>query len=216
MDRPTLPALRAPVRGERLRLWLLVGCGMLSILPVMLTSALTLPLLGAIEGAQLRIAVLAFIGSSLPEEAVRFGILFFVGLRWLGLRLPRDGIVFGFLVALGFSIAENLFYGVSLGWATGLLKLAIATPMHLALGVTMGGLIAVGLRAPAQQTFWFAAAFFAPLMMHGTYDFLLLTALADSGAGAVDRLAAPVIVYLLVAVIATLTVLRARQPAATA
>jgi RsiW-degrading membrane proteinase PrsW (M82 family) len=213
MERTSLPALRAPEKGAPLRLWLLVGCGMLTILPVMLASALTLPLLAAIESAQMRIAVLAYAGSSLPEEAVRFGVLMLVGLRWFGMHRPRDGILFGLLVALGFSIAENIFYGVSVGWATGLIKLAIATPMHLALGITMGGLIAVGLRAPEQRSFWFAAAFAVPLLLHGTYDFMLLTALADTGTGAIGRLASPAIVYMLVAVIAVLTVMRARQPA---
>jgi RsiW-degrading membrane proteinase PrsW (M82 family) len=211
-----LPALRPADAAAPWRLWLLFGLGVVSIVPVMLTSALTLPLAGSFASPHAQLATLAFIGSSLPEEAVRFAILYLLGWRWFGIRRPRDGIVFGLLVSFGFSCAENLFYGVSVGWATGVFKLLIATPMHLALGVAMGGLFAVAARAGDRRTLWIAGALVAPLLLHGVYDFVLLLALANGGAGAVGRLAPPVAVYLLVGAFSVITVLRARRPALTA
>lgn len=212
MGTANLPVIRPKSSTAAWRYWLLAGLGALTIVPVILASALSLPLIGAMEDAQAQIAVLAFIGSSLPEEAMRFVVLYFVGVCWFGLSRPRDGILFGLLVSLGFSAAENLFYGLTVGWATGILKLAIATPMHLALGVTMGGLLATAMRAPRQHALWLVAALAAPLLMHGVYDFVLLKALANSDASAIGRLAQPAGVYLLVAVIAVLTVLRTRRP----
>jgi RsiW-degrading membrane proteinase PrsW (M82 family) len=202
--------MRYPVTRST-RLWLLAGLGALSIVPVMLASAFTLPLAEAMASTRAQIAVLAFIGSSLPEEAVRFGLLYAVGWRWIGIARPRDGIVCGLLAALGFSAAENLFYGLSIGWATGSLKLVVATPIHLALGVTMGGFLAIAALTDNRRGMWLAAAFGAPLLLHGGYDFVLFSALADSDAATVQRLALPALVYLLIAATAILTVLRSRQ-----
>jgi RsiW-degrading membrane proteinase PrsW (M82 family) len=147
---------------------------------------------------------------------MRFAVLYYVGMRWIGFTRPRDGLVFGVLVSLGFSCAENIFYAVSIGWATGLLKLTIATPIHLALGVIMGSLLAVAAGSPSKRRSYTAYALAAPVLLHGTYDLVLLTALADGGAGAFARLALPVTCYLLVGATAVLTVLRSRQASASA
>jgi hypothetical protein len=56
---------------------------------------------------------------------------------------------------------------VSVGWAIGVFKLLIATPMHLALGVAMGGLLGVAARAGDGRTLWIAGALVAPLLLHG-------------------------------------------------
>ena len=198
------------------QLWLLTGLGALSIIPVILASAFTLPLAEAAGSPRAQIAVLAFIGSSLPEEAVRFALLYAVGMRWIGIARPRDGILFGLLVALGFSAAENLFYGLSIGWVTGALKLVVATPIHIALGVTMGGSLAAAALSPRHRNGWLAAAFAAPLLLHGAYDLVLFTALVDVDAATIGRLTAPALVYLLIAATAILTVLRTRQTSLTA
>jgi RsiW-degrading membrane proteinase PrsW (M82 family) len=208
-----LPTVRPADAVALWRLWLLFGLCVVSIIPVMLTSALALPLAGSFASPHAQLATLAFIGSSLPEEAVRFAILYLLGWHWFGIRRPRDGIVFGLLDSFGVSCAENLFYGVSVGWATGVFKLLIALPMHLALGVAMGGLLAVAVRAGDCRTLWIAGALAAPMLLHGVYDFVLLLALANGGANAFGRLAPPVAVYLLVGAFAVMTVLRARRPA---
>lgn len=214
MDSATLPAVRPTEPAHaRWRYWLLFGLGALMIVPVIATSVASLPLAGMFTSPHMQIAMIAFVGSSLPEEAARFAILVLVGLRWFGFSRPRDTLVFGLIVSVGFSCAENVFYGVSIGWQTGLLKIAVATPIHIALGVTMGGLLAAANQSPRHRRIWLVTAFAMPLMLHGVYDLVLLRALAGGDTAIFTRLSMPVVVYALVALTAVLIVLRTRHMA---
>ena len=203
---PSLPGGLSLVTRNHPR-WTLVILGALMIVPVMLAGTVAVPLAGLFEGPKTQLFMIAFAGSSLPEELMRLAVLYFVGMRWLGIARPRDGLIFGLLVSLGFSCAENVYYAISIGWATGVLKLAIATPIHLALGATMGCLLAAAAADPPEKRrphILFALA--APVLTHGVYDLTVLTALIHSG---VD--AAPALCYALVVAIAVLAALRARH-----
>ncbi len=206
-----LPLILSLVARNRPR-WALAVLGALMIVPVMLAGTVAVPLAGLFEGPKTQLFMIAFAGSSLPEELMRLAVLYFVGMRWLGIARPRDGLIFGLLVSLGFSCAENIYYAISIGWATGVLKLAIATPIHLALGATMGCLLAAAAaEAPERRRPHILLALAAPVLTHGVYDLTILTALTNSGADAAPRLALPALCYALVVAIAVLAALRARH-----
>lgn len=205
-----LPVIVMQIARSRPR-WLLFVLGAAMILPVLLSSVIALPLAEQMSTPKAQIFTIAFIGSSLPEELMRYAVLYFVGLVWLGLSRPRDGIIFGLLVAFGFSCAENLYYGLTVGWATGILKLAIATPIHLALGVTMGCLLAVAGSQRDMRRIYLRYAFAAPVLMHGVYDLVVLMALANGSADAVARLMLPAFCYVLVVIIAVLSAMHASR-----
>lgn len=192
--------------------WLLFVLGALMIAPVGLAGMIAVPIAGSFDDLQSQLFMIAFAGSSLPEELLRYAVLYYVGMRWFGITRVRDGLIFGLLVSFGFSCAENIYYALSIGWATGILKLALATPIHLALGVTMGCLLAMAATATAdRKRFYFVFALAAPALTHGVYDLVLLTALTDGGADIVSRLALPVICYLLVVTIAVLAAMLAKH-----
>jgi RsiW-degrading membrane proteinase PrsW (M82 family) len=210
----TIAAALSPVReGTRAR-WFLFALGAVMLVPVGLAGIVTLPLASATTDPQSKILVIAFAGSSLPEELLRFGVLYYVGMRMIGIARVRDGLMFGLLVSLGFSCAENVFYATSIGWATGLLKIMTATPIHLALGVTMGCLLAVAAGSVEKRRIYLGYALAVPLLLHGVYDMVILTSLAGpdaASAGVAARLAGPLLCYVLVLTVAVLTVQHARR-----
>jgi len=173
--------------------------GALMIVPVGLAGLAGTALGATLDSALARNVSIALLGSALPEELARFGVLYyFLARRQAGAAGPSDGLICGILVSLGFSLAENLLYGLSLGWHMALAKLAIATPIHLALGIAMGGLIVLAAGGGWGRLLLLALA--PPALLHGIYDLSLLSAMgqADPARSLAVRLAPPVVCYLAV------------------
>lgn len=193
--------MRKPEKPTARAYFGLLLVGALMILPVALAGIGAAALTSAAASALARDFTLAFLGSSLPEELARFGVFYMFAWRRGGFARPLDGLIFGAVVSLGFSSAENLLYGLTLGWQMALLKLAIATPIHLALGVMMGGLlvIATGAKHP-RRGIAFALALLLPILLHGIYDLAILSAMGEPAPGASDaaRLIVPVLCYAIV------------------
>ncbi len=204
--------LRNPEKSNvRPYLWLLLA-GALMIAPVGLAGIGVAGLASDAGSAFGRNFTVAFLGSSLPEEIVRFAVLYIFALRWIGFTRPRDGLIFGAVVSFGFSSAENLLYGLTLGWHMALIKLVIATPIHLALGVMMGGLLVIANGAAwPRRGMVFALALSLPIMLHGIYDLVILTAIGQTAPGTSDvaRLILPVLCYSIVIGLAICTGRRA-------
>ncbi len=192
--------------------WLLLS-GALMIVPVALAGIGVAGLTTDGASPLARAAALAFLGSSLPEEIARFAVLSLFGLWRAGSTRPLEGLIFGAVAGLGFSLAENLLYGFTLGWPMALLKLAIATPIHLALGVMMGGLLVIaGNCAAARRGAMLAVALVLPVLLHGIYDLAILTAIGNAASAISDvvRLIPPALSYAMVIGIAVCTARRAR------
>lgn len=204
--------LRNPDKPTAWTYFRLLLSGALMIVPVGLAGFGVAALHSDTESAVARAAALAFLGSSLPEEIMRFGVLCMFGLWRAGFIRPLDALIFGAVASLGFSAAENLLYGFSLGWPMALLKLAIATPIHLALGVVMAGfLVIAGSCAPARRGVMLALALALPVLLHGIYDLAILTAIGNAASGISDvvRLIPPVLGYSIVIGFAIWTARRA-------
>lgn len=211
LENPALPSTRA-------YFWLLLS-GALVIVPVGLAGIAVAGMPADGGSALVRNAALAFLGSSLPEEIARFAVLCLFGLWRADSLRPRDGLIFGAVASLGFSIAENLLYGFTLGASMALLKLAMATPIHLALGVMMGGfLVLAGHEVAGRRRMMRALALALPVLMHGIYDLAILTAIGNDGPdnSVFIRLAPPVLSYAIVIGLAAWMVLRIRRTEATA
>lgn len=177
-------------------LLLLMLAGALMIVPVMLSAGALAAFAAGPGTAFGQNFLLAFAGSSLPEEIARFAVLW-VALRGARALRPLDGLVYGAIVSLGFSLSENLLYGLTLGLNMALLKLALATPIHLALGVLMGGLLVLARHGGSGAGTILALTI--PVLLHGLYDLSVLSALGQNEAGGdVARLVPPVLCYALV------------------
>ena len=118
----------------------------------------------------------AFVGAAMPEELAKLFML------WLLLRKNKyfderfDGIVYAACVGMGFAATENIIYLFSNldSWESVAVGRAIfAVPGHFLFAVTMGYFYSMiyfgdaGVRK-SSRIFW------APVLLHGTYDALLM------------------------------------------
>ena len=90
-----------------------------------------------------------------------------------------DGIVYATFVSLGFAGLENIMYvfgqedfGTSI--ATGTMRAILAVPAHFLFGVVMGYYFAIAKFQPEHRFGNFVKAFIFPMLLHGTYDSLLM------------------------------------------
>ena len=118
-----------------------------------------------------------FLVVALSEEGFKFLLL-----RWRTWRSPNfncqfDGVVYAVFVSLGFALWENIGYVAMYGFGTALARAVTAVPGHACFGVFMGvwygaarryanyGDMA-GARICRRRALW------APVFIHGLYDFL--------------------------------------------
>jgi RsiW-degrading membrane proteinase PrsW (M82 family) len=90
-----------------------------------------------------------------------------------------DGIVYATFVALGFAACENVMYifgqedfGTSV--ATGVMRALLAVPGHFLFGVAMGYYFGLAKFRPSERAKNILLAFLFPMLLHGTYDALLM------------------------------------------
>jgi len=90
-----------------------------------------------------------------------------------------DGIVYATFVSLGFASIENIQYVFLSGTfaqavSTGVMRAILAVPGHFLFGVSMGYFFALAKFQPSRRVLNFFNAFFIPMLLHGTYDALLM------------------------------------------
>lgn len=122
-------------------------------------------------------AVEAFALEGLPEEALKWAVMWLVIYRWREFDEPLDGVIYGVAVALGFGTLENVVYVARGGLAVGLLRAVFAVPEHALLGATMGsflGAAKLGGAGRGGRARWVLAALLLPATLHGAYNLLLL------------------------------------------
>lgn len=88
-----------------------------------------------------------------------------------------DGIVYAVFVSLGFALWENISYVLMYGFGTALVRAVTAIPGHACFGVFMGAWYGAAKRWYDESEFGRskacrAAAFFFPVLLHGSYDFI--------------------------------------------
>ena len=153
----------------------------LGVLSTLLSFCLSVPF-GAMglypaEMATVSDAVMtAFFAAAVPEEVVKFFVL------WLLLRRSRyfdermDGIVYAVFVSLGFAALENFMY--LFGEEESVLSMGIsralfAVPGHCCFGILMGYFYSMAKFCPKGRNTSRAFILIAPILAHGLYDTLL-------------------------------------------
>ena len=87
-----------------------------------------------------------------------------------------DGIVYAVSVALGFATIENLFYVFSNNsLQVGLLRAFTAIPAHAIFGIVMGFYLGLARFSQNKKGRWLLMALFLPWLLHGIYDFILMS-----------------------------------------
>lgn len=105
-------------------------------------------------------------------------------LAWAVWKSPHfdeyfDGIVYATFVSLGFASIENIQYVFLSGTfaeavSTGVMRAVLSVPGHFLFGVSMGYFFALAKFESSRRTLHFFNALLIPMLLHGTYDALLM------------------------------------------
>jgi RsiW-degrading membrane proteinase PrsW (M82 family) len=117
-----------------------------------------------------------FIVAGATEEAFKYFMVFILIWRNRNFNEKFDGIVYAVSVALGFAAIENLFYVFSENsMQVGLLRAFTAVPGHTIFGIVMGFYLGLARFSPDRKGKWLLRAFLVPWLLHGIYDFLIMS-----------------------------------------
>ena len=96
-----------------------------------------------------------------------------------------DGIVYAAYLSLGFACVENIGYVLQGDdqMMTALMRGILAVPAHFLFAVTMGYYVSLAKFDPAGRRSHLWKAFFYPMLLHGTYDALLMISSNLEGSG---------------------------------
>lgn len=148
--------------------------GVLTALPVMGVESLIASWGESLEGLSAA-AWSGFAVAGFTEELFKYLALFLLIWKSREFNDKFDGIVYGAYVSLGFAGIENFLYVWHEGYTTGLVRAFTAVPAHAIFGITMGFYFGMAKFYPAKRTQMKIKAFVIPFILHGIYDFIIMT-----------------------------------------
>lgn len=148
--------------------------GMLSVIPILfvetfLTGFYTMEdgLFGAFWHA--------FVVAGFTEELFKFIALYIIIWRNPNFNEKFDGIIYAVYVSLGFALVENIMYVTGFGFDVGLKRAWTAVPAHAIFGITMGYYFGIAHMYKELRKSYLLRAFLVPFLLHGIYDFILMS-----------------------------------------
>lgn len=156
---------------------LLFAVGCLSTFPATVMESLLM--VGCPDVPVLSGLYRGFVVAGFSEELCKLVLLAMVVWRGRNFNEYFDGIVYAVFVSMGFACVENFLYvfgqasyGESL--STGLMRALLAVPAHFLFAVTMGYHLSFAKFDSLAKWKHLFYALFIPVLLHGTYDALLM------------------------------------------
>ena len=122
-------------------------------------------------------ALMYYVVVAMSEEGAKYFLLRKKTWYSQEFNCQYDAVVYAVAVSMGFALWENLIYVFRYGFSTAIVRALTAVPGHASFGVIMG----VWYGQERRYNYWgntikkkmsMILAFFLPVIMHGTYDFL--------------------------------------------
>lgn len=126
------------------------------------------------EGIAASTAVRAFFLSGLLEEFVKWFVVYFFVYDHREFDEPYDGIVYSASVSLGFATMENILYLLANGVGFAVTRALLPVSSHALFAVIMGFYFGKAKFTSKKRRYLFLA-FLLSFLLHGMYDFILLT-----------------------------------------
>ncbi|WP_368504528.1 glutamic-type intramembrane protease PrsW [Alkalihalophilus sp. As8PL] len=144
--------------------------GLILVFPVMvLQYAFT------VEGFFERDLFKAFVLYGFFEEFFKWFMLYFFAYQYGQMTRRYDGIVYGVSLSLGFASMENVFYMLAHGLETAVARALLPVSSHALYGVIMGYYIGRAKMEASKRKWFLMLSLVTPVVLHGLYDFILLT-----------------------------------------
>ncbi len=120
----------------------------------------------------------AFAVAGFTEELFKYLALYLLIWKSREFNEKFDGIVYSVFISLGFAGVENVMYVLQSGGTTGLIRAFTAVPAHTIFGITMGFFFGYARFSLRNKTVWKVKALVYPILLHGIYDFILMSGIA--------------------------------------
>lgn len=121
----------------------------------------------------------AFVVAGFTEEIFKFLALYIVIWRNPNFNEKFDGIVYAVYVSLGFALVENIMYVTGFGFDVGIKRAWTAVPAHAIFGITMGYYFGIAYMYKELRKYHLRKAFLVPFLLHGIYDFILMSGIPE-------------------------------------
>jgi RsiW-degrading membrane proteinase PrsW (M82 family) len=166
-------------RGVLFKTFLL---GILAVIPVMVVALPAMWLAPVGWHPVLLGLYMAFVCAAIPEEYFKFLVVTRYSARHPAFDEPMDGVVYGATASLGFATAENILYVLQGGWTLAIARGLTAVPCHACLGAILGYFVGQArFRPHSGIAAWHG--YLVAVLLHGLYDFPLLTILQMESQG---------------------------------
>lgn len=148
--------------------------GALIVIPILIVGYFIEPYEAFFNGLSAA-AYRAFITAAFTEEFFKFAALYL--LIWKSSEFDEkfDGIVYAVFISLGFAAVENVIYVYQYGAQTGIIRAVTAVPAHAIDGIVMGYFFGLARFSTNNRRGYLFKAFFYPFILHGIYDFILMS-----------------------------------------
>ncbi|TLS35609.1 glutamic-type intramembrane protease PrsW [Pseudalkalibacillus caeni] len=118
----------------------------------------------------------AYVMSGFLEEFLKWFILYFTVYMHFEFNEFYDGIVYAVAISLGFASVENVFFLIATGIDQALGRALLPVSSHALYGVIMGSYLGrAKMDLGKKKGRWILLSLLFPIVLHGTYDFILLT-----------------------------------------
>lgn len=117
----------------------------------------------------------SFIVASLTEEFFKFLVIYLFIWKHKEFDEKFDGIVYAMFASMGFALVENFLYVFQSGAGVGIMRVFTAVPAHAMFGITMGYFFGLAKFEKQKKGTLLAASLFFPILLHGFYDFILMS-----------------------------------------
>ncbi|THE15062.1 intramembrane metalloprotease PrsW [Bacillus timonensis] len=117
----------------------------------------------------------AFLSVGLLEEFFKWFILFYTVYQHTEFDEQYDGIVYGASLSLGFATLENILYLFANGLQFAVGRALLPVSSHALFGVIMGFYLGKAKFSPNEKKKWIFISFLFPFLLHGFYDYILLS-----------------------------------------
>lgn len=164
-------------RGERepiAALWMATGFGLAGALAAGFLEGVLIPAHDLLPGTPQGAALIAALSVGVVEEACKFLPLAIVLYKKRYFNEHTDGVIYFALAGLGFGLPENILYTLQFGAKTGLLRVVL-TPFFHAATTGMVGYFLAQRKIAGKSLIGIWPALLGAIMLHGLYDFGLLS-----------------------------------------
>lgn len=120
----------------------------------------------------------AFFGAAIPEELTKLFLLWLVVRKNKYFDEKMDGIVYAVCISLGFAAVENILYVAFADsfLLTGIIRALFSVPGHFSFAVLMGYYYSLAKFYPKGRKKNIALMMIAPILAHGIFNSILLSA----------------------------------------